>query len=266
VNAAAGALLAAGTLFVVAMLADGASSTAMASGVSSRLLPALLVNAGAATVARLEGAITRSGAIGGALIGTTIYLGAGWEGWAMLVATFACALIASYAGWDRKKALGIAQDDEGARSARHAVANCGVAAAAAVVGATSPYQSAAWLALVTALTAGGADTVASEVGKAWGRRTVSIVGLQPVQPGTPGAISPEGVIANIVAAIVLAGLGAALGLIAGAAIPIVVVGALLGASVESVLGATLEPAGILNNDLLNYINTAAAAALAIYLI
>jgi uncharacterized membrane protein len=32
------------------------------------------------------------------------------------------------------------------------------------------------------------------------------------------------------------------------------------------LGATLEPAGILNNHLLNFINTAAAAAVAVYLI
>ncbi len=40
----------------------------------------------------------------------------------------------------------------------------------------------------------------------------------------------------------------------------VVVGATIGAAVESVLGATLEGPGILNNDVLNFINTAVAAA------
>jgi uncharacterized protein (TIGR00297 family) len=266
VSAAQAAALATGALFVVAMLADGPSSAAMAPGVVSRLLPALMVNAGAVTVAWLEGAISRSGAVGGALIGITIYLGAGWEGWTMLLATFASAVIASHIGVNRKKALRIAQDDEGPRGAAHAAANCGVAAAAAVVGATSPYQSAAWLALVAALTAGGADTVASEIGKAWGRRTVSIVSLQPVPPGTSGAVSFAGSLANIVAAVALASLGAALGLIGASAIPIVVIAALLGASIESVLGATLEPSGVLNNHLLNFINTAVAAAVAVYLI
>ena len=38
---------------------------------------------------------------------------------------------------------------------------------------------------------------------------------------------------------------------------------LLGALVESALGATLEGPGILNNDMLNFINTAVAAAAAV---
>ena len=43
----------------------------------------------------------------------------------------------------------------------------------------------------------------------------------------------------------------------------VVVGATVGALVESALGATLEGPGILNNDMLNFINTAVAAAVAL---
>ena len=40
-------------------------------------------------------------------------------------------------------------------------------------------------------------------------------------------------------------------------------GATVGALVESALGATLEGPGILNNDMLNFINTAVAAVVAI---
>jgi uncharacterized membrane protein len=43
----------------------------------------------------------------------------------------------------------------------------------------------------------------------------------------------------------------------------VVAGATAGALLESVLGATLEPPGIVNNDVLNFINTAVAAYVAI---
>jgi uncharacterized protein (TIGR00297 family) len=250
----------AGAVLWLASLADAASIQTLAPGVAGNIVPALLVNAGFATVAYLEGAVTRSGVAAGLLIGIAVYLGAGWEGWALLFATFACAVITSKIGWQRKLALGIAEEREGRRGAGNALANCLLAAVASIVAITSPYQGLAWLALVTALTAGAADTVASEIGKAWGRRTFLVVGFRPVPPGTSGAVSLEGTIANIVAAVGLAGLGAALGLIPAAAIPMVVVAALAGAFVESALGATLEKPGILNNDLLNFINTAVAVA------
>ena len=56
---------------------------------------------------------------------------------------------------------------------------------------------------------------------------------------------------------------AALQLIPTSAILVIVAGATAGALVESVLGATLEGPRILNNDMLNFINTAVAAAVAL---
>ena len=38
--------------------------------------------------------------------------------------------------------------------------------------------------LAASLIAAGSDTVASEVGKAWGRLTVLVTTLRPVRPGT----------------------------------------------------------------------------------
>ncbi len=255
--------LAAGATLWVASLVDSASVQALAPGVVGRLLPAVLVNTGFAAVALLEGAVSWAGGIMGLMIGVAVYLGAGWEGWLLLVATFGCAVITSKIGWQRKTSLGIAQEHEGRRGAGNALANCLVAAVAALVAIASPHQAAARLALVAALTAGAADTVASEIGKAWGRRTYLLVGFRHVPPGTSGAISLEGTIANVAAALGLSALGAALGLVPAAAIPIVVIAALAGAFVESALGATLERPGILNNDLLNFINTAVAVAVAL---
>jgi uncharacterized protein (TIGR00297 family) len=256
---------AAGATLWIASLADATACAVMWPGVVARFVPAMLVNAGFATVAYLEGAVTWSGVIVGSAIGVAIYLGAGWEGWVMLLATFAFAVIASKVGWQRKKELGIAEDREGRRGAGNALANCVTAAVAAIVAIVSPYQSAAWLALVTGLTAGAADTVASEIGKAWGRRTFLVVGFRPVPPGTSGAISLEGTIANVLAALALATLGAWLGLVAMNAVPLIAAAAVAGAFVESALGATLEKSGILDNNLLNFINTAVAVALVLAL-
>jgi uncharacterized protein (TIGR00297 family) len=205
--------------------------------------------------------VSFSGAVVGAMVGCVIYAGAGGGAWLMLVAAFLAASVTSRLGMRRKVLLGIAQERGGRRGAGNALANCGIAAAAAVAAATTARRDLALLALVTALTAGSSDTVASEIGKAWGRATFLVTSFRRVSPGTPGAMSLEGTVAGVIAAFALAALGAALGLMPGAMILAVVLAATAGSFVESALGATLEGPGILNNDTLNFINTAVAAIL-----
>jgi uncharacterized membrane protein len=64
---------------------------------------------------------------------------------------------------------------------------------------------------------------------------------------------------------VLAGLAVSLGITPTAALVPLLLGATLGSLAESLLGATLEPRGILNNDLLNFLNTSIAAGAAVLL-
>jgi uncharacterized protein (TIGR00297 family) len=226
---------------------------------------AIGVNVVVAALGHRAGTVSLSGTIVGALIGVTIYTGAGRNAWVLLFVTFAVATIASRLGLERKVLLGIAEERTGRRGAGNALANCGVAAAAAIAVASTPHPTAALLALAAALVAGGSDTVASEIGKAWGRSTFLITSFGRVKPGTPGAMSLEGTTAGVVAAFGLASLAVALGQIAWGMTAAVVVAATVGALVESMLGATLEGPGILNNDLLNFINTAVAAAVALVL-
>jgi uncharacterized protein (TIGR00297 family) len=209
--------------------------------------------------------VSRSGAVGGALVGVIIYAAAGGGAWLLLFITFLAASVTSRLGLARKARLGIAEARGGRRGAGNAVANCGVAAIAAVAAVTTPHAAAALLALAAGLVAGASDTVASEIGKAWGRTTWLVTSFGRVPPGTPGAMSVEGTAAGLAAAFALAGLAVALGLIPASAVIIVVAAATAGALVESVLGATLEGPGILNNDMLNFINTAVAAVVAVAL-
>jgi uncharacterized protein (TIGR00297 family) len=226
---------------------------------------AIGVNVVVAALGHRAGTVSLSGTIVGALIGITIYAGAGRNAWLLLFVTFAVATIASRLGLQRKVLLGIAEERSGRRGAGNALANCGVATAAAIAVVSTPHPTAALLALAAALVAGGSDTVASEIGKAWGRSTFLITSFGRVKPGTPGAMSLEGTTAGVVAAFGLASLAVALGQIAWGMTAAVVIAATVGALVESMLGATLEGPGILNNDLLNFINTAVAAAVALVL-
>jgi len=190
----------------------------------------------------------------------------GWGGWGLLLATFALAVISSRLGLRRKIQLGIAEGKGGRRGAGNAIANTGVAAVAATLGALSYATDASRLAFVTALAAGGSDTVASEIGKAWGRRTVLVPTFARVPPGTSGAISAEGTVAGLLGASALAVFGAAVSLIPWSMVLVVVLGATIGSFAESLMGATLEERGVVNNDVLNFVNTAIAALAAVSLI
>ena len=192
-----------------------------------------------------------------------IYAAGGPSAWGLLFITFFIASITSRFGLERKALLGIAEERGGRRGAGNALANCGVAAIAALAAIATPHPEQAWLAFAAALTAGGSDTVASEIGKAWGRATILVTTIGRVKPGTPGAMSLEGTAAGLVAAFTLATVAVAFGLIAAGAMLAVVIGATAGALAESVLAATLEAPGILNNDVLNFLNTVVAAGVAL---
>jgi uncharacterized protein (TIGR00297 family) len=226
---------------------------------------AVAANLAVAAAGYAARSVNLAGAVCGALIGIAIFSALGWQGWTLLLATFIAATIATRTGRTRKQLLGIAEERGGRRGAGNAIANTGVAAIAAMLAGLDVHPSAARLAFVAALVAGGSDTIASEIGKAFGGRTYSITKFSRVPPGTSGAMSLEGTAAGLAGAIGLAAVATALGLLALSWLALVVVCATIGSLVESCLGATLEGPGILDNDMLNFINTAVAALAAVAL-
>jgi uncharacterized protein (TIGR00297 family) len=226
---------------------------------------AVLVNLLVAAAGYSARTVSIPGAVTGWLIGTIIFIALGWSGWILLLAAFLAAAITSRMGIERKTLLGIAEERGGRRGAGNAIANTGVGAVAALMAVSTYARDPALVAFAAALTAGASDTIASEIGKAWGRHTWLVTSMRPVPPGTPGAMSVEGTAAGLVGAFALAAASVWLGLIPGTMILPVVAGATIGSLVESALGATLEGPGILNNDMLNFINTAIAAIAAVTL-
>jgi uncharacterized protein (TIGR00297 family) len=254
--------VASATLWFTSLVSEDLAAATMTHGL--RVLPlALLANGAVAALGYAGRTVTMPGAICGAAIGTIIAITAGWGGWGLLLATFMLAVVSSRLGLRKKTLLGIAEARGGRRGAGNAIANTGVAAAAAILGALTYAHDAGRVAFVAALAAGGSDTVASEIGKAWGRRTILVPTLAPVPPGTSGAVSAEGTAAGLIAALALAALGSAFGLVPFTMAPAIVVAATIGSFAESVLGATLEGPGIVNNDVLNFVNTAIAAGAAV---
>jgi len=231
--------------------------------VVDRLPVALGLNAGFAVVGFLAGTVTIAGAAAGFIIGVAVFAGTAWPGWIILFATFLAAAVTTRIGHRKKTTLGIAEERGGRRGAGNAIANTGLAAFAALIAIGVVRADLARLAMVAALVTAASDTVASEIGKAFGRTTWLVTTFRRVRPGTSGAISLEGTAAGIVSAALLATIAVWLGLIPSQSIGIVAGAATAASLAEGAMGATLEERGVLNNDALNFVNALIGAGLAV---
>jgi uncharacterized protein (TIGR00297 family) len=181
-----------------------------------------------------------------------------------LILLFILTFAATRFGRSRKESLGVAERRTG-RRASQVIANLGAAGLLAATGSQGTAISTLGLAAcVAALAEATADTVSSEIGQALaGTRfgaTILITSGRAVPPGTDGGISLAGTFAGILAAALVV-MVSPFAYTFGPALCIFS-GALAGLIFDSVLGATVERKGWLNNDLVNFASTLLAAAVA----
>jgi uncharacterized protein (TIGR00297 family) len=230
------------------------------------LLAGVLVSAPAALLAWRMRAVTIGGACAGFACAVTIYLGAYLAGTAVLGVALLVTIGASRFGRSRSATLNIAEEDDDQRGAANILANCAVGAIGALLAAISPAWSgeAGALAMVTGIAAGASDTVASELGRAYGGRPRAFPSLRPVAPGTPGAVSVAGTVAGMLAAAAIASPAVALWLLPVDRIPLIVSACTAGALIESATATRFEARGLIGNHALNLLNTACAAGFALW--
>jgi uncharacterized protein (TIGR00297 family) len=183
-----------------------------------------------------------------------------WPVLALFVVTFA----ATRYGRARKEELQLAEERTG-RSASQVAANLGTAALATIPISATKFASThlfghlVLIGLLAALAEATADTVSSELGEVLGGEPVLLTTLKKVPPGTDGAISVAGTLAGCLGAGLIA-------MVAGIALPLspadgltVFLAGVFGLFLDSLLGATVERRGWLNNDAVNFLSTLGAA-------
>jgi uncharacterized protein (TIGR00297 family) len=203
----------------------------------------------------------------------------GWFHTALLpgLALFVLAFAATRFRRGQKEQTGLAESRRG-RAASQVAANMGIAAIAALALQPSslfgvlqnngahgrmPIDPILFVPLIAALAEAAADTVSSEIGQAIGGLPILITSGRRVPPGDDGGITLAGTAAGCVAAAVVVlsaiptlRLNPNQAAVAGAA-------AIVGLFADSLIGATLERRGWLNNDAVNFISTAISAWLAL---
>ncbi|MBW4560492.1 MAG: TIGR00297 family protein [Mojavia pulchra JT2-VF2] len=224
--------------------------------------------------------LTPAGIFHAWLLGVLVWGTLGWQGYLVVGFYFLVGSGVTRIGIAQKEAEGIAEKRSGARGPENVWGSALIAALCAVgvgminLGLFAPITQSLVLSLQSLLLLGYvasfstklSDTCASEVGKAYGKRTFLITTLQPVPRGTEGAVSLEGTLAGVVGSLAIALLGWGVGLINLLGIAWCAIAALIATSLESVIGATLQSKYTwLTNEVVNILNTLIGAIAAMLL-
>ena len=198
----------------------------------------LFAAAAIAFAARAAGSLTTSGATAATIIGT-LAVAAGWTWGALLILYFVSSTVLSRLGRAEKEARTSSVVAKGGqRDAVQVLANGGVFAMAVLAMLVAPDVR--WVALgAGSLAAAAADTWATEVGTLYGGTPRSILTWRPVPAGTSGGVSLIGTLAALAGATFIATVARTLGSTSRVA-GVVVLGGIVGAMVDSVLGATIQ--------------------------
>ncbi|CAL5336232.1 unnamed protein product [Camellia sinensis] len=209
------------------------------------------------------------------LLGTLTWRAFGPSGFLLVASYFVIfGTAATKLKMAQKEAQGVAEKKKGRRGPESVI---GSSAAGCVCAFLSIFAvggiafSRIWeLGFVASFCTKLSDTVSSEVGKAYGKTTKTMMYLvttfKTVPRGTEGAVSAEGTLAGLLASILLSSVGCLMGEIYVPEAMICVVASQIANLGESLIGAALqEKEGFqwLNNDVVNVINISMGSVLAI---
>jgi uncharacterized protein (TIGR00297 family) len=198
-----------------------------------------------ALAAVLLNAIDARGFLASAIVGFAIVYGGGFQ-WFMVVAVFfILGVVVTLYKYGYKRTLGSAQGKGGARSWPHILANGGLASVLAAWNLFAPNAALSAM-FLGAISTSAADTAATEIGLLSHSRPRLITRpTKVVLPGTSGGVSPLGFLGAAFASLVIGTLAVFLAILPNLAliIPLCLFGGLMGAVMDSLMGAAVQRKG-----------------------
>ncbi|KAF5177553.1 Vte6 protein [Thalictrum thalictroides] len=204
------------------------------------------------------------------LLGTLTWRAFGPPGFLLVATYFVIGTAVTKVKMAQKEAQGVAEKRKGRRGPGSVIGSSAAGcfcALLSIYGVGGAAFSGLWkLGFVASFCTKLSDTVSSEIGKAYGKTTYLVTSFKVVPRGTEGAVSIEGTIAGLLAAVLLAYVGFLMGEVNLLEAAICVVASQIANLGESMIGAVLqdkEGFKWLNNDAVNVINISLGSILAV---
>ncbi|GAA0646116.1 DUF92 domain-containing protein [Salarchaeum japonicum] len=238
----------------------------------TRIAVALALTVGFGALSYVVGSTSIPGLLTGVFLGLLAVVLGGYGWFAVLITFFGVGSLATKYRYDEKKNRGVAEENEGARGSGNVLGNSAAALVALLLFASAdhlPWGAHVFLyAYLGSVATALADTLSSEIGGLYGPPRL-LTTLEPVEPGTDGGVTWQGELAGVAGALLIALIALAAFSLPALGVALVVAGGLVGMTVDSLVGATLE-GGLFGNQSVNFTATAsggvAAALLAVALL
>lgn len=203
--------------------------------------------------------LTLNAAIIGSIIACFIFIGGGHVMLYLLIAFFILGTAATAWKTDKKTPIELNENSNGPRRAGQVLANAGAAGLLGVLSIVFPEDRNLFqLMTAAAFASATSDTLSSELGNVYGTKFYNILSFKSDQKGLDGVVSLEGTLFGIAGSFLVALIYAAFNGFSASFYWIALAG-IIGNMSDSILGASLEKKQLINNDVVNFLNTAIAA-------
>ncbi|ASA77354.1 DUF92 domain-containing protein [Thermococcus sp. 5-4] len=197
-------------------------------------------------------ALDAKGAVAAALLGLSVIELGGVYPFAALLTFVVLGVLATKYKFREKAKLGAAQSRNGIRSWGNVLGN-GLAAVIFLAFEYFSHMDVFWAASFAAIATANGDTLASELGKIFGKSPKLITTLRPAKPGTNGAVSWAGELFALAGALIMGLFALPVTAEKATMLLAVTLGGFIGVNLDSLIGATLENEGITNNNSTNFL-------------
>jgi len=206
------------------------------------------------------GKLTIPGALMGGLIAIALYFGTGFSSLLLLGGFFLLGTMATSWKFKQKAEHGFAEKNHGRRDIFQVIANGGVAGLLACIALIFPQHNELILLMIaSSFSAATADTLSSELGTLYGSRFFNVITFSPDKRGENGVVSVEGLLIGLAGSCLIATIYAGFNFFEWHYVLIIVIAGTAGNVIDSILGATLERNGKIQNNAVNFINTLSSA-------
>jgi len=197
-------------------------------------------------------ALDKKGSLAAALIGLAVVELGGLYPFLAMLTFVVLGVVATKYRFSEKIKLGVAQGGNGIRSWGNVLGN-GLPAVIFLALEYVAHRDVFWAASFAAIATANGDTLASELGKVFGRKPRLITNLRPARAGTNGAVSLAGEFFALLGVFIIALFSLPLTSHDVLMLVSVVVGGWVGVNIDSLIGATLENRGITDNNSTNFL-------------